>query len=69
MAADAAATRPTELDATTGGPSPDIHLTVTVQMFDALDELARRRRESVQQVIRAELQRVLVKERRHDPPR
>jgi hypothetical protein len=55
------------IDTTAGTPSPDLHLTLSAQMFDALDALARQRRESMQQVIRGELQRLLVNTRRdHD---
>lgn len=51
------------LDSTSGSPSADVHLTLPARDFDKADQLARGNRESLQDVIRRGLKRLLDDER------
>jgi hypothetical protein len=53
------------LDATSTSPSADIHLTVSPRDFDSLEQLARQRRQSVQDLIRRSVRHLLDHERRN----
>lgn len=45
------------------GASADVHLTLPAVDYDALDRIARKRRESVQEIIRRELRRLIFDDR------
>jgi len=51
------------LDEKSGQPSADVHLTLPARDFDQADRLARGNRESLQDVIRRGLKRLLTEER------
>lgn len=51
------------LDASASAPSADVHLTLPAVIYDKADKLARDNRESLQDVIRRGLQRLLSDER------
>jgi len=51
------------LDASSPSPSADVHLTLPAREYDRADRLADRNRESLQDVIRRGLKRVLDEER------
>ncbi len=51
------------LDASARFPSADVHLTLPALVYDRADKLARRNRESLQDVIRRGLKRLIEDER------
>jgi len=51
------------LDRTETSPSADVHLRLRASDYDAADRLAKQRRESIQDVIRHGLKRLLLDER------
>ena len=51
------------LDAKASAPSADVHLTLPAAQFDRADKLRKRNRESIQDVIRRGLARLLRDER------
>ena len=51
------------LDASSKAPSADVHLTLPTHDYDRVDRLAKLRRESIQDVIRLGLKRLLTDER------
>jgi hypothetical protein len=50
------------LDSTSRTPSADVHLTLPASDYDKADRLAKERRESIQDVIRLGLKRLLTDE-------
>ncbi len=47
------------LDSTSTAPSADVHLTLPAIEYDKVDRLSRQKRESIQQIIRRGLRRLL----------
>jgi hypothetical protein len=52
------------IDRSASCPSPDIHLTVSAPVFDALEVLVKQKRQSVQDLIRRSIRHLLDNERR-----